>query len=153
MRPPRPRGSSHPCCRQGLSALHRPRAVPLSRLDRGSSAQLSCACPSQLLRRRGPVAPLFDLDLEGRPLRQLLTLPRIPIEQETHRALELGATVDDPRSAVDADPPQAVPILVVRVDEEADPGLYLDVEETLQPAMALGLLVDHEPHRVAVEGV
>mgnify|MGYP003289285950 CR=1 FL=1 len=58
---------------------------------------------------------------------------------------------DDPRATIGADPPQAVPVLVVGVGEEAHAWLGTDVDDALQPTMPLRLLVDHEPDRVAFE--
>ncbi len=66
-----------------------------------------------------PVAPSFDFHREGRALRRLPALLRIPVEKENHRAFELVTLVDDPSTTVGTDPPQAVPVLVVRVDEKA----------------------------------
>jgi hypothetical protein len=100
---------------------------------------------------RRPAAPSFDLHREGRPLRWLPALLRVPVEEETHRACELVTLADDPRATVGADPPQAVPVLVVRVGEEAHAWLGADVDDALQPTMPLRLLVDHEPDRVAFE--
>ena len=53
----------------------------------------------------GPAAPSFDLYREGWPLRWLLALLGIPVDEQTQRPFELRALADDPRAAVGADPP------------------------------------------------
>lgn len=98
-----------------------------------------------------PAAPSFDLHRESRPFRWLPALLRVPMEKETHGAFELVTLANDPRATVGADPPQALPVLVVGVGEEAHAWLGADVDDALQPTMPFRLLVDHEPDRIAFE--
>src|SRR5688500_10303474 len=98
-----------------------------------------------------PAAPSFDVYREGRPLRWLSALLGVPVEEETHRAFQLVTFADDPCAAVGSDPPETVPVLVVRVGEEAHARLGAHVDDALEPTMPLRLLIDHEPDRVAFE--
>ena len=101
---------------------------------------------------RRPAAPSFDLHREGGPTGWLLALLRVLDQEPIQRPFEVGALSDDSRAPVGADPPQAAPVFVVQVDEEAHAWLRADVDETLQPTMPLWFLVDHEPQRVAFKG-
>ena len=62
------------------------------------------------------------------------------------------ALLHHPGVAVDAHPPQAAPVLVVPVDQQADPGFGADVRQPLQRPAAFGLLVDHQPDGVPLPG-
>src|SRR5262245_11687144 len=102
--------------------------------------------------RRRPRGPAGDVEGEDRARRRAFAILRVLVDQRSDRLLDLSVGGDDATVAVEPHPPQARPVLVVGVDEQAGgPGRF-DVRRTAQPRAALGLVVDRAVHDVVAPG-
>lgn len=58
---------------------------------------------------------------------------------------------DDPRAAVEAHPPQLVPVILVVVDKDCDVGVRGNVAQALEVSGLFGLRVDGEVKGLAID--
>src|SRR5437016_6345071 len=108
---------------------------------------LECTRPS----RGRPGAHLGDVDREHRAVGRDVAVLRVLRGEEGERALAFLAVVEHARAAAQPDPPEALPVLVVVVDEDGDVGPRAGVLDPPQRARALRLAVHCGVQRVAVE--
>jgi probable F420-dependent oxidoreductase len=94
-----------------------------------------------------------DVDREDRRARRHVAVLRVFGAEELDRAIRLGAAVQHARTAIEPNPPELVPVVVVVVDQDGHIRVLANVLDPLQPRRALRLRIDGRVERVPVERV
>ena len=86
------------------------------------------------------------------PAGRIVAVLLVPLGERVDRVRDRALVFDDARPAVDADPPELVPVVGVVVGQQRDPGVLPDVAEALQLRRRLRLVIDGDVDQVVIDG-